>query len=1577
MGNEKEMESEKLGEFIRWFQDYCFPKEYQSPGIAQELMGAIFHPISTLFPTDLERRSHLKEKFFNKFRGFISLMRGYKIDPQSNISKRNSWKREAERIKASDRSAMEGMAEWKKKIWNTVFVVLQLGDQAIQFSKRESIGSLFDREIAKDKKVSLTKSQERESAFIGLALGEKLEALQKMDDAEFEHFTRRYPTSRPFLEEYRKNGRQVPKEEIPRVMDRYKASLKSSRSLDISGWWKSFTQVSEPIVSAPKETPTQEQSIEMARGAVARLRQQLFKTIKSAPSPDICPTAQNDSWIVPEKEHCVSLETMETDLQDLIDDVRPTISLDETGLLKYGNKHLNLIKMANLVSALRLSDPQIPLPYGISTDQVHSFLEQHAPEFFDHWRQLEGIYRDANPPLNDAQVMHHLEAIDNAIKNAFDKQGVFQDLGLSSSMEAWLRQLERTNDRLMVRSTGAEDSRKAANAGGNISKAYVHPTWPSVFEAVRSVIRSYFRLSSLQNRMNAGINPFKEKLSLAVTLQQLIGESIGASQDPSQIPISCVLFTNELLYIGGEKFRAMRLSATYGHGESVVSNQGIATDSVLILLSESQPDQLYYLYSNQNKPQRLAPLMSGDQIKLDKIDNPPNLAQKPALSIDQLMRLYTSGVLMEAFFDGPTDIEAVIKGNQIYFVQARPVNRKPMLPTHLNRAAAKDSIIITLQEEMLVPGKGDVITITKNKEVLFAQTLEEAERIFNPSSHKLVIVTHPEPENSHSVVNFSGLGIPCLYASDGGSVQALLNQIDSNHPLAVCMQTATLNLWNGPLTELNKHILEGFAVHPAKIAISLPVPEKLTNGRPALIPQDFKDLFLQLQRSINQKAALDSLNKLEQYPMIQSLQSYKKELLLQSSDPLASAEVKDRIEALLHLEAQITYAFQEARAAIKKGGQLRNLLRIKVLETLLFGTTASRSLGHLSLLDAAQLMDSISELSIYQKKLPSPAQLIELLPDGQLASMEAYVHWKQFLLDLEPFVQSGEITPQELEQFKNLISSLRKTGALAMWLTFFQRTEESSVPARFRKMLKEVGPSDQKLISSLLKQQQSIEFMKSQMDRFADPNNFENAWEELQSFIVYWSSSDWLDEIKAASPTVNVIACQVMEAAVTVLDSAVKMMKSSLQFPDDKTKIRLFKRMLQPYFHLMKIWALHFLSNNHKYDLQNFFRFGRNQSKPLSEYLSHIEKMFSDILANDSPKQLLRSSSFNLPLWMLGTTATLSHEAYNNYPKSLEDMLMLVHQNALVCTAARNEESISVEQLEKSFLPSVIKETINQIEKRDWLKKERPEYFKSLDNKLDCSLTNMQMNPQEIVIRYNIPLRDHSAPFELHYNTLTGQFSLEARLLGVGGDRWKTLQFWSNALEKSGLMQAIRPSFSSDSELSFSWIVNPQNINHILTEYINMAQASFNANMQLRDLGRHITNFYHRWKNNPELEKLIAYFYRAPLPAAIKFYEHSINEGQYESAIELAQDAMAYPEIYLDKFRKIINLDELYLMGLKIFSSLVKKNQAYQAAFEAATKPYHYFERYEASNELLSLLAERGYEPAIKEALHRGLLYPT
>ena len=616
---------------------------------------------------------------------------------------------------------------------------------------------------------------------------------------------------------------------------------------------------------APKQIMSIEEVLDTSstvkelRSEIALLQQELLKTSQAVPK-DTSPLSQlaAQSHEVSDKSYAV--DTLEKRIATLMTHAKSSLESDDAELERYGKKHANLVKQARLIEGLKLSGLSVLLPHGIANDKVHTFLTKHSPNVFTAWESLGQGYatypkEEKTPYLDTPSAKIHLDSIANGIRSAFDKAAhddtFFKELA-SEEFLTWLDTVHNNNDYLMVRSTGSEDTRQTANAGGNLSVAYVPATREAFCKAAGDVAASYFGFSSMQNRINAGINPFKQELKLAVTAQQLIGEAIGGkTQNPAEIPISLVLFTSEPLYIGGEKFRTMRISATLGHGEGVVGGLGIGTDTVLLLVSEAHPDRLYVLYENSDKPERLAPVETPEGIVLKPVANPENLRRKPVLSHEMLSRLYTWGVVGEAFFDNhPTDMEIVIKGNTIYPVQARPINRPDLLPTYLDLKKVAmlptSPVLEKMQGKVLVPGKASVVIVTDPNQVNFANTLKQAEEASYQKTYQAVIVTKPEPVNSHPVVNFSSLGMPCLVIEKATQIENLLKQACPEHPLAIDMQTGAVYLWDNAKGKLDDHIVKGFAVHPAKIAQSLPISVGIKPATGNEAPQEVKDLILEI-----------------------------------------------------------------------------------------------------------------------------------------------------------------------------------------------------------------------------------------------------------------------------------------------------------------------------------------------------------------------------------------------------------------------------------------------------------------------------------------------------------------------------------------------------------------------------------------------------------------------------------------------------------------------------------------------------------------------------------------------------------
>ncbi|MCB1213813.1 MAG: hypothetical protein KDK40_05870, partial [Chlamydiia bacterium] len=684
------------------------------------------------------------------------------------------------------------------------------------------------------------------------------------------------------------------------------------------------------------------------RTEIDLLERELQNTLEITPQPEAMPHTWLN-WHNSVIEKCHALEEIEERINEAMEHYRAAIALSkhrrEAVLDAYGNKHKNLVIQSELARSLGLSGVHVPTPYGIPSGQINNFLNENAPELFTHWESLKELYsmyssdRYASPFLAQEAVQAHLKAIDEGISQAFARAAEdpdrFFSLAGSREFQDWLKALEARDIYLMVRSTGAEDSKKSANAGGNASIAYVPATWEAFCVAAGDVLRSYFHTASLQNRLNANTNPFEEELHLAVTAQELIGEPLNGKIHSEEIPTSLVLFTNVPLYIDNESFRMMRISATYGHGEGVVGNQGIASDTFTVLISASNPQELYILSDVQEKPMRLAPVKNSatGKVTLVQVKNPPELSQKPSLSPEIIRKLYLWGVTGEKYFENaPTDMEIVVKNGIIYPVQARPIVRPSINASYIDQRKLAQLTKSPIEEKStgltLVSGTGATVTIQRPDELLIAERLEDAEKLFVKGKHKLIIVRTPEPVNSHPVVNFSAMGMPCLYFSSTTPIETMLLRLNAQHQLSICVQEATVMLWDCSKASIEHYTSKGFAVHPAKFALSLPL-EKAPLRREGIVPfstETEHEELLALRRATSQSEARRVLLALKRSDLLKSFANEISALEHEvEAKPHLFTNVSPILDAAKALQSEVTTSLAELSTLINSWDESRRL----------------------------------------------------------------------------------------------------------------------------------------------------------------------------------------------------------------------------------------------------------------------------------------------------------------------------------------------------------------------------------------------------------------------------------------------------------------------------------------------------------------------------------------------------------------------------------------------------------------------------------------------------------------------------
>lgn len=146
---------------------------------------------------------------------------------------------------------------------------------------------------------------------------------------------------------------------------------------------------------------------------------------------------------------------------------------------------------------------EVPMPQGVASSHSHRFLDQTAPRVGQIWQQLGQLFdayrqtadQDAWPAFLEkpevAELLTQLNVeIETAYRAAEFNPDQYELMGITPEMVEWLQTIHDKGHYLMVRSSGAEDTKKLANAGGNLSVAYVPPNPEDVAINVGRVVAS-------------------------------------------------------------------------------------------------------------------------------------------------------------------------------------------------------------------------------------------------------------------------------------------------------------------------------------------------------------------------------------------------------------------------------------------------------------------------------------------------------------------------------------------------------------------------------------------------------------------------------------------------------------------------------------------------------------------------------------------------------------------------------------------------------------------------------------------------------------------------------------------------------------------------------------------------------------------------------------------------------------------------------------------------------------------------------------------------------------------------------
>lgn len=1087
--------------------------------------------------------------------------------------------------------------------------------------------------------------------------------------------------------------------------------------------------------------------------------------------------------------------------------------------INYGNKYEGLVKVDTLIKSQRLQGVEVPLPNGLSHDQVESFLNDHHPEIAAKWQNLNSLLqqhlkdKSVSPAafLNNIEATVTLEQIREAIQSSFDSAGKEEaeiNKYFLGDLKPWIEGIKKKDAFLAVRSSSREDSKTAPNAGGNLSKSYVKPEFSEILSACGEVVASYFTETSLKNLLEAGVNPFATPMVLSVILQELIGEPPGGSAQSDQMPISLVMFTNEPTYT--EKgFRITKISTVLGHGEGVVNNLSIASDTVYALRSNAEPGNLVEIYQNSEKVKRLAPVLEAGKVNLKPILNPPTKMHDRCLDSAMVKRLIELGNVVEEGLGGPIDMEIVIKNGIINVVQARPVVRPDAAPTYLSDSLIEQQKMVipftqVKQVKVQVPGKSSVEIITDPKEILVCDTLLEAnEKAFIKGQHKLICIGIKEPKNSHPIVNFSSMGIPCFYYKNLEEIRSLIGQITPDKCLLACTQSGRIGLWN-TADPHDKAIAVGYYSHPAEVVISL---DDLKHSPPRValpvvseLPTDIQQTVRAMKEAATDKVALDALNNLKQAPLVTSLQGRIKNLQTEIKQAKhIPTQALGALEVMEKLEKKVNSTFAEIEKSYKEPKpRLERLFHVKTLESLL-KSEEQEAVHSYSLLHVEPLSAAAKKAIEFQKPFDFPLQTLDLLHIGEIGLDKKHEKlWETFLIGIEKAIQAKAISVADLLSFKKMLQMLEHNNALALWfnVAFLPENAKISDPVKVFQALLSANPKEDEL-KLLDSQCQELKDFKRALSDFGEPLKIITARKKLNEFAGFISSSEFTSLYAKGSLITKLVASQLMKSYVETADEAIKTMKKSPSFTDDQ-KAQILESMLNSNYEVLKVWLKDLLANK---DLP--FITGWNLERYLKEMIENPLKL----TANQS-NSLQASVGFSvLPAVINSLTNFIRHP-----PKTLEDIFTLIHQNQLFVISSlfnslipKNVDSISAPPLfiETSNLLNAMHFQNSGVEQLEQLAKIGNI---NLKNAIP-SRSGLEIVPQGIKLLYNIPLRNHSAAVTLVQNKSNPSVEMHVKLYGNARNRWGTYTDYLKALFSTGVFQAAEMPRFSPVECSFGFTI--------------------------------------------------------------------------------------------------------------------------------------------------------------------------
>lgn len=361
-------------------------------------------------------------------------------------------------------------------------------------------------------------------------------------------------------------------------------------------------------------------------------------------------------------------------------------------------------------------------------------------------------------------------------------------------------------------------------------------------------------------------------------------------------------------------------------------------------------------------------------------------------------------------------------------------------------------------------------------------------------------------------------------------------------------------------------------------------------------------------------------------------------------------------------------------------------------------------------------------------------------------------------------------------------------------------------------------------LSDLQRAHEQIKKIQSSLSHFDSASSLPGAWQNVDTVITYFTNTQpdsFIADYKSASLFQKRVACGIMRLCVDTIDATIKTVKSSRSF-DNNQKFDHMHLMLTRFHALWVCWAE---------EIMSYSAIQYHPQWPLSDYIHKINTLIKR--KKNGPAfeyEFKKSSSFSVQAAVLGSGTAFER----HYPSTLEDIFMLIHQNALSIVAALFNDTLHEQKLNDLIaMPRIAQDLCNRLESPSFAPQAR-------------DLFGHYLNPQRIGIRYssdtveimyNMSLRNHSSTMQIVIDTHTNDCYLAVQFVGNARSRWEEVLLCAALSERaSGI--ALKDRIMCDHTagiVTFTWLIEKQEQIELIESYLTlMADLSYGRKLSLK-----------------------------------------------------------------------------------------------------------------------------------------------